>query len=283
MTHIRDTSMAVLLLAATNACAALPADAQIPPSGAQTANSAIPYARVADLVVAAPLIIDATVRSTSALKAAESPGLIPGNVRLYIEADVVGLIRGTAGVPPRIAYLADVPLDSRGRVPRMKRLRVLVFAQMVPGRPREVQLVRPDAQLAWTPALDATVRAVTAEAVRPDAAPVITRVTNATHVRGNLVGEGETTIFLATERGDPVSLTVLRRPGQQPTWSVALGEVVTDSAGPARPDTLLWYRLACGLPEAVPESALTANTPEDAAIAQEDYAFISRSLGPCTR
>lgn len=239
------------------------------------------YSRSAGLVLAAPLVIDATVTRTSVLPAARATGVSPGHVRFYVQAKVAGLIRGRDGVAGEIAYLADVPLDSRGRAPKLKRMRVMLFARPVPGKPGEVQLVRPDGQLSWSPALDTQVRAIVAEAVQPDAAPAITGIGSANHVRGSLTGEGETTIFLQTAEQRPVSLTIIRRPGQAPAWSVSLSEVVTDTVGEIRRDTLLWYRLACSLPPALPDTSLAGVDPADAALAQEDYRFVLEQLGPC--
>lgn len=239
------------------------------------------YSRSAGLVIAAPLVIDATVTRATVLPAERATGVNPGHARFYVQARVAGLIRGSGGVAAEVAYLADVPLDSRGRAPKLKRMRVMLFARAVPGKPGEVQLVRPDGQITWSPALDAQVRAIAAEAVRPDAAPSITGVGSANHVRGSLTGEGESTIFLQTADQRPVSLTVIRRPGQAPAWSVSLSEVVTDTVGEIRRDTLLWYRLACSLPATLPESSLAGVEPGDADIAREDYRFVLDQLGPC--
>jgi hypothetical protein len=85
---------------------------------------------------------------------------------------------------------------------------------------------------------------------RPGAAPRITGIGRAFHVPGNLPGESETQIFLQTADSRPVSLSVLRRPGETPRWAVALSEIVDEAAVPPAPGTLLWYRLACTLPRA---------------------------------
>ena len=242
-----------------------------------------PYAAIADRVLGAPAIIDATIRDAVRLKPAESVGVRPGHARFYVTADVVGLIRGVGGIAPRISYLADVPFDSRGRSPRLKKLRVLLFARPVPGRPGEVQLTAPDHQRDWTPEQDAAVRSIVREVVAPDAPPAITGIGNAFHVPGSLPGEGETQIFLNTADKRPVSLAILRRPGEQPRWAVSLSEIVDEAAtAPAR-DTLLWYRLACSLPPALPDRSVAAMEPTDAAVAREDYGFVLRSLGTCQR
>lgn len=246
-----------------------------------------PYADYADLVVAAPMIIDATVHSTLRLKPADSPALPPGMARLYVEADVTALIRGTGAVPPRLGYTLDVPIDARGRVPRYRKSRVLLFARAVARDAGHVQLVRPDGQRGWSPAGEALTRRIVAEVLAPDAPPAITGIASAFHSAGDLPGTGETQIFLTTEGNRPISLTIQREPGQAPRWSVALSEIVDQAAPPPPHDTLLWYRLACALPPALPDTALPAPdggaSADDSRIAREDYALVLRDLGPCDR
>jgi hypothetical protein len=237
------------------------------------------YADVADMFAAAPIALRARIKSAARVKNA----LLPAGVsRFYIEADVVSLIRGP-GVSPRVSYLVDVPLDSRGRVPKLKGADVLVAALPVANRPGEIQLAAKDAQMSWTAALDAQVRSVLAAAVARDAAPVVTGVGSAFHVAGSIPGEGETQIFLTTANGAPVSLSVLRRPGQEPRWALALGEIVDEAAGQPAKDTLAWYRLACFLPRTLPDKAVTELAAADANSARDDYAFVIAQLGACER
>lgn len=272
-----NTRLPIALAAAV--FAAFPSQsAQVAP---QSSPVRPPYAQTADSILAAPLVIDATIREATRLKPAEAPGVPPGHVRFYVVADVGALIRGPAGLPARLSYLADVPFDSRGKAPKLKRLRVLLFARPVAGRPGEIQLNGPEGQRPWTPEADALVRSIARELVASDAPPVIRGVGNAFHVPGSLPGEGETQIFLNTDDGRPVSLSILRRPGEQRRWAVALAEVVDEAAGPPARDTLLWYRLACGLPATLPDRATVTMEPIEAAAAREDYAFVIRSLGPC--
>jgi hypothetical protein len=264
--------------------AALPSSlAQSARPPAEAAQRPPPYAAVVDRMLASPILIDATIARASQLKGADATGLGPGRARFYVEADAGALIRGPAGLPARLAYVADVPLDARGRPPKLKKTRVLLFARPVPGQPGSIRLTAPDAQQPWTPAYDALVRRIAHELVAPDAAPAIVRLGNAFHVPGALPGEGETQIFLIAEDSRPVSLSVLRRPGEQPRWAVALSEIVDDSARPPERDTLLWYRLACGLPRELPEASVAQLSPEDAAKARVDYRFVIDSLGPCGR
>jgi hypothetical protein len=241
------------------------------------------YEVVADRVLGAPAILDATIKDATKLKPADAPNVAPGHVRFYVEADVAALIRGPAQMPVRISYLVDVPLDSKGKAPKLKKMRVMLFARAVAGRPGEVQLTSLDGQQLWTPALDALVRRISQEVVAPDAAPAITGIGNAFHVPGSLPGEGETQIFLTTADSRPVSLNILRRPGEQTRWAVALSEIVDEAAGPPARDTFLWYRLACGLPAALPDRTVESMDAEDATLAREDYAFVLKALGPCRR
>jgi len=232
-------------------------------------------------VTGAPLIIDARIRKADRLKVEESPGLAPGMVRFLVEADVSALIRGTQAMASRITYTADVPLNAKGKPPKLAKQRVLLFARPVPGRPGMVQLTGLQSQMNWLPELDAQVRAITRDALAADAAPAITGVGNAFHVPGSLPGEGETQVFLQTASGAPVSLQILRRPGEQARWSVSLGDIVDESAGAPQPNTFLWYRLACGLPRTLPAEAVESDDAQNAAKAREDYQFVLRSLGRC--
>jgi hypothetical protein len=240
------------------------------------------YATVAGQVLAAPLILDARIRSAVRIKGAEAADLAAGRARFYIEADVNALIRGTNAVLQRIGYIADVPLSSRGREPKLKKQRVLLFARPVAGRADQLQLTGLDSQRSYSPELDSLIRGIVRETLAADAPPAITGVGNAFHVPGSLPGEGETQIFLHTATGAPVSLQVLRRAGQEPRWSVSLGDIVDESAGAPSPNTLLWYRLACGLPRELPPTSLESDDSENAAVAREDYARVLRALGPCT-
>lgn len=269
-----------------SAAAALVLAAPLPsPALAQQGIAAqepgVGYAELVGMVLQAPLVIDATIRSSTRIKGAEAAGVAPNAQRFYVEADVGALIHGSGAMPARIGYLVDVPVDARGRAPKLKQMRVLIFARPVPGRPNQVQLIQLDAQRSWTPALDARVRDVVREVLDPAAPPAITGVGNAFHVVGTLPGEGETQVFLKTETGDPVSLLILSRPNQPRRWAVSFGDIVNENAGPPQRDTLGWYRLACGLPPRLPATAVETQEPEDARLAAEDYAFVLRSLGSC--
>lgn len=249
----------------------------------QAQNAAVlpSYATLARQVTAAPLILDARIRKAERLKAEESPGLGAGMARFLIEADVSALIRGTQAMASRITYIADVPLNAKGKAPKLAKQRVLLFARPVQGRPGMIQLTGLQSQMNWLPELDAQVRAITRDALAADAPPAITGIGNAFHVPGSLPGEGETQVFLQTAGGAPVSLQILRRPGETTRWSVSLGDIVDESAGAPKANTFLWYRLACGLPRTLPAEAVESDDAQNAAKAREDYQFVLRSLGQC--
>lgn len=253
-----------------------------PQQNSASAATVLPgYSTIAGLVLGAPVVADVRIRRAVRIKGEEAAGLAPDRARFYVEADVLGLIRGPGALPARIGYVVDAPLDARGRAPRLKKQRVLLFARPVAGRPDQLQLTELDGQRAYSPALDAMVRGVVREVLAADAPPAITGVGNAFHVPGTLPGEGETQVFLQTGNGAPVSLQILRRPGEQTRWSVSLGDIVDESAGAPAPATLLWYRLACGLPRALPPGSIEVDDPANAAKARQDYQFVLESLGPC--
>lgn len=238
------------------------------------------YVALARLADAAPQVLRVQVKKTTVVDPARAPDVAPTMARLFVEAQVLNLIRGKQGVSESIRYLVDVPRNAKGNVPKLKKQQFLLFAR--PGtRAGEVQLVSKDAQVAWTAATEQQVRTIVTELVSTGAPPAIKGIREALHVRGNLQGEGETQVFLATSTGDPVSITVLRRPGLAPRWAVSLTEIVDEAAAPPKRDTLLWYRLACFLPREIPARALVSDTPADNDLARRDYNFVLEQLGPC--
>ena len=254
------------------------------------ATSTYSYADVADLATAAPIALHARIYKATALKADRAPGVAAGHARFYVEADVVSLIRGSAPLAARISYLVDLPLDAKGKPPKLKKKQpVLLFARPVAGAAAgtnntgSVRLIAPDAQLPWDAATEAQVRAVLTELVKPGAPPAITGIANGFHVPGTLPGEGETQLFLNTSTGEPVSLTVLTAADGSRRWAAAFGEIVDGSAAVPARNTLAWYRLACGLPRQLPLNKLAGTAPEDRRKAASDYAVILGALGECTR
>ncbi len=257
------------------------------PGFAQTQEPATPagltYADIADLSDAAELVIRAKIRKQVTVDPVRAAGLAPGFARIYVQAETLALLSGRVPVGETLNYLVDVPLDSRGKVPKLKKLEVLLFARAVPGRASEIQLIGPFAQQIYSPELEARLRPILSAMIAPDAPPAITGVSDALSVAGNLAGESETQIFLQTRGGSPVSLTILRRPGRAPVWGVSWGEIIDQAARPPETNTLEWYRLACALPPRLPSNANLSRVPEERSRAERDYAFVLASLGPCVR
>jgi len=258
----------------------LAADSRLP---AAPASAVLTYADLADLADSAPLVIRAQPRKIVQVEPERARGLRPGWGRFYVEAKTEGVIAGTVPLGEALRYLVDLPLDPKGKPPAFKKKSVVLFARAVPGRPGELQLVRPDAQLLWDAQLDTRLRAVLKELYAPGAPHKVTGVREAIHVGGDLAGEGETQLFLATANGEPAAVTVNRTPGRPPRWSVSFSEVVAgDAAVPGR-DTLGWYRLACFLPAQLPKAANISNAAADREAAARDYRFVIEQLGPCPR
>lgn len=263
----------------------IPVLAQVNASSSAIApvNMGLSYADLADLALTAPIVAGVSVIKSERLKGVLAPGLEAGRARFLIQATTMILLRGTDGVPGTVSYIVDVPLDASGKAPKLKKGRFILFADRVPGRPQEVRLTSPYSQLDWTQSNESQLRKILTEAISPAAPPIVTGIGSAFHVPGAIPGESESQIFLTTRDNRPISLSILRRPAEQPQWAVALGEMVDDSArAPAR-DSLLWYRLACFLPSRLPDTSVAALSEGDAAAVREDYRFVRDQLGACGR
>ncbi|MEO9467560.1 hypothetical protein [Parasphingorhabdus sp.] len=241
------------------------------------------YADLADLAVQAPVIARITVNKAIKVDPERSIGAPTGTRRFYIIGATNALIRGRGGIADTIRYIIDIPMDARGRTPKLKKREMIVFGRRVPGRPGEIQLVAGDAQIAWTPARASRIRDIVKEVVAQDSPPPIKRIGNAFHVPGTIIGEGETQIFLESESGQPVSITILSRAGQKKRWAVSLSEIVDEAARAPIRNSLLWYRLACFLPRDLPEEALNGTNPTDSNRARLDYRMVIQDLGNCPR
>ena len=247
------------------------------------ALSPFSYADLADLADAAPLVVRVQPRKIARLEPARAKGLGAGMARLYIEAKTEALVAGRTPLGETLHYLVDVPLDPRGKLPVLKKKSVVLFARAVPGRAGELQLIAPDAQLLWDGALDGRLRAILAELLAAGAPPPIAGLREAIHVSGNLAGEGETQLFLATANGEPAAITVNRSPGQPPRWSVSFSEVLEQASPVPARDSLPWYRLACFLPPELPADVTLSGNQQDRELAAADYAYVLRQLGACPR
>ena len=246
--------------------------------------AALTYADSADLALPAPIAVHVRVVRARRLGLEQSVNLAPGRRRFLVEAEVVALIRGPTSLPSRVSYLVDLADAAPGRPAAIaRRSEFILLASPAAERPNELRLIAADAQLAYSAATAEQIRAILREAGAPDAPPAVTALGRAFHVPGAIPGESETQIFLQTANQRPVSLSVLRRPGEEPRWAVSLSELVDESAVAPRPDTLLWYRLACTLPRALPAQSLASAPAGEAAAIRADYQLVMASLGPCRR
>ncbi|AEI38289.1 MAG: hypothetical protein ABF461_04850 [Zymomonas mobilis subsp. pomaceae] len=242
------------------------------------------YADFVDLILASPIVASVDIVRATKLSQKLTPDLPEGESRFFVEAKVVTLIRGAEGLANDITYLVDTKDDERGHPQRIKeKTQYLIFGQPVAGHPEQVVLTRPYANLIWTENDEATAASITRDILSNTPAPQITAITGAFYVPGSLPGESESQIFLQTASRQPISLNILRRPQEKPQWAVALGEMTDEEATPPAPHSFLWYRLACGLPKAMPQAVLSTLSGHDMLAVAEDYKVVLGGLGPCLR
>lgn len=251
-------------------------------SAADAANKAT-YVDLVDLSERSDMVIKAQIRRQIVVEPERAPGLEPGFARLYMEARTLDLIAGSSAVGESLVFLVDVPLDAKGKPAKYKKRQMLLFADQVPGRRGTVRLTGKHSMLEYSPAFEARLRPILTDLAARDVPPLVTGIGDALAVQGTLVGESETQIFVKTQNRSPVSITVLRRPGQPAAWGVSWGEIIDSAARAPSPGTLRWYRLACSLPARLPSSANLARNPEARRLAEADYRFVIEELGPCTR
>ncbi len=244
------------------------------------------YADVADLALASELVIHVKVRTAKKLKKLLAQGVAPGFQRHLVVSDVVSLIRSKETVEPKISYIVDMPIDSRGKTEKLTKREFLLFA--LPGRAGsdqagEVRLASRDAQIPASPEAGNMVRRILTEMLAPDAPPRVSGLDAAFYSEGNLAGQGETQIFLGAEGNRPVSLSVIREPERPVQWRISVGENVTEGLEPPRKNTFLWYRLACFLPQVPNESLFDELSAPAIAAIRRDYATVVEGLGQCRR
>lgn len=252
------------------------------PAPELSAAEAPTYADLADLALAGQLVAVVEVDDQRTVPLERAPGLAPGKVRLYLETVTQRLLAGP-GIGGTLTFVVDVPLDAEGDPPKLEKRGFLVFGDVVPGRPGELQLVTSGAMLPIGPIIEGRVREVLTQVAARDRLPAITGVRDVISVPGNLAGESETQLFVETAGGTPISLSVIRRPRVAPRWGISLGEIVDQDARPPQPETIAWYRFACFLPRELPEAAFLQDDRESRDRARADYAFVLRELGTCER
>lgn len=238
--------------------------------------AAASYADLADLTLAAPTIVRATITNNERIGDKDSPGLAPGRARLLVTAAVDAALVAPGTIPAVLTWLWDAPLDARGKPPKPKGQSVLAWLA-APAADGKTRLIAVDAQKSWDAPTEARVRAIATEA-RSGAVPAITGVTNGFRADGTVPGESESQFFLSTANGNTLTMVVTTKPGEPRRVAVARGDVIDESATSVQPGTLLHYRLACFLPARLPATS----GGDDPALAA-DWAAAIASLGPCGR
>lgn len=240
------------------------------------------YARIADLVIESPAIAHVAVKKLIAIPPERAPGLEPGMQRFLVTAETLSLIRGNDVLAREASFLIDLPGAPGAKPPKWKGRTFIIFGK-VEQRVDFFQLLASTALISWSPENEEMVRRVARQFTANDAPPLVEGVDSVFHVPGAIQGEGETQIFLVTGDGSPISLSIVRRPDEQPQFGVSLGEIVDEAAAMPERDTPLWYRLACSLPARLPPSALTGQSSAEGNAAARDYAAFREALGPCVR
>lgn len=271
---------ATLLMACSTT---IPAQSQDRPVQELAAGEAPTYADLVTFAMAADLSAVVTVDDQIAFPEERAPDVPPSRVRLYIESLTRNLLAAPTAVGESLIFVTDTNRDADGDPPDWEERDFVIFADLVRDRPGEVRLVSSRAIFPNGPVIESRVRRVLQQLASSDNPPAITDVRDVISVPGNLAGESETQMFVETETGAPVSLTVIRRPGMKPEWGVSLGEIVDTSARPPEPETLAWYQFACFLPRELPADAFLQPDRESQNRAREDYAFVLEELGECAR
>ena len=208
------------------------------------------------------------------------PASRPGMTRLYLEARTEALLAGRSALGESLVYLADVPLDAKGKAPKLKKQRFLVFADPVPGRPGSLQLV----DSVGAAACDARDRA--AGAHRHRRARRARRAARGDRDSRRHVGARQPRRRIGDpavprhRTGEPVSLTRRAPPGH----GADLGRLVERDRRPVRPparaaDASPGTASPASCPSACPPNAFLQQDPASRRRAEADYRFIVEQLG----
>lgn len=283
--QIAFTALAGGLLAACSTT--LPAQSRVSGAGPATAELGPgedpTYADLVTFAQSADLVAIVNVDKQAVFPPERAPDVPPQRARLYLETLTRALLASGTGVGESLIFVTDVDREADGDAPDLEERDYVIFADQARGRPGEVQLVSSRAMFPSGPVIEGRVRRVLRQLAAADAPPAITGVRDVISVPGNLTGESETQMFIETQNGAPVSLSVIRRPGMAPQWGISLGEIVDTSARPPEAETLAWYQFACFLPDSLPDNAFLQGDRESQDRARRDYAFVQTELGPCER
>lgn len=231
------------------------------------AGSATPFGWAAARFTDAPVVL--------ALRINEER-VVPGQSLRYLRARVTAVLKGPADVPRDIAFLAQ----PRAGGQRWRGQDVLAAAVAIDRASATATLGNDGALDLATPERIVATRTLLAAVSAPGAPARIDRITGAFHSPGTVAGESETQLFFATPRG-PGTLSVIRRSGAEPRWSVSFAEVLSEADGAPPRESLAGVRLACGLPPTLPADATAQMSQAEAEAATRDYALARDAIGPC--
>lgn len=251
-------------------------------NGSNGQNSAS-YDDIMGVTLESELVVDIIAKKIKNLPASQSVGVRPDRKRILITGEVQSLIRGKNGLNSQVRFLFDAPIDSRGKIPKLKKMRFIAFGRHVTGRSDFIRLTRTASMVRYSDRVNTMVRGSIREAIAANAPQKITSISSAFHSPGTIIGEGETQIFLDTEFGQPMAISVTSKRGQNRRWSVSTSEVIDINATEPRRSSLLGFRLACSLPRSLNPSIIESNNREDREKALSDYKLIIDSIGPCQR
>ena len=239
-------------------------------------SAAPSYADLADLTLAAPVIVRAKITGSEKINIKDSISLAPHRARLLITASVDAALTAPGSVPPTLSWLWDAPPDARGKPPKPKGETVLAWLD-APAADGKTRLIAGNGQKPWDEAMEARVRSIATEA-RSGSIPAINGVSNGFRADGTIPGESESQFFLTSANGQRLTMVVITKPGEPRRVAIARGDLIDESAAVVRPETLMRYRLACYLPNDLPLNA----GGKDSALAADWHAALA-SLGPCGR
>lgn len=271
---------ALLASACSTITAAQP---QAAPAPELSAAQAPTYADLVTLAMRADTVAIVEVEEQIPFPPERAPGVAPADVRLYLEALTQALLKAPTSVGETMVFVVDQRRLADGEPPELEERRFLLFGDLSTSQPSALQLLSSRSMLPAGPRIEARVRQVLNQLAAADAPPGIAGVRDVISVPGNLAGESETQMFIETDTGAPVSLTVIRRPGMAPQWGISLGELVDASARPPAPETLVWFRFACFLPRELPDDSFLQRDRVSQSQARADYAFVLAELGTCER
>lgn len=239
------------------------------------------YDALTNIALESPLVADIIVKKVNSLPASQSVGVPANKKRILIIAELQSLIRARKGLNSEIKFLFDAPLDSRGKIPKLKKLRFLAFGSNVKNNADFIKLTHIASMIPYTQNANNALRTIIKDIIAEDAPQKITSISSAFHSPGTIIGEGETQIFLNTETGQPIAISVISKQNQRPKWSASTSEVIDINATEPARNSLLGHRLACGLPNMIDNDKIEAASSKDRRKAATDYDYVRSSIGRC--